>query len=74
MRKRAENEFRVGDWRIIIRAEGDFPTPYARRRSSLLVRGCEREREMRMTFDERAKLASSVSAGAEHTDWYLAHS
>ena len=65
MRERAEYDGRVRQVDVIGCVEGDRLATEAHALSPLLVRGREREREVRMPCDERAQLPTCITAAAE---------
>ncbi len=69
----AEDDVRLVERRVVGGHVRDLLPAKVHRLAALLVRGCERQREIRMLQEQRTKLAPSVTAGAEHSHLNLIH-
>jgi transcriptional regulator of arginine metabolism len=73
VREGAEHQLGAVEWSVLGGDERDVPSSDARGRPPLFVRRRERQREARMSGDERAELATGVSAGPEHSHGFHIH-
>ena len=73
MRQRTEHQLDILETRVFGRDERDVAAAETGGRAALVVRGGEREVEVRMPLNEGAELAAGITARSEHAHWDFIH-
>ena len=73
MGQRTKDQLSLTQRRVLSGNEAHLFSAQPYGRAALVVCGGKRQRKVRVPMNECAKLATSISAGPEHSDWDFIH-